>query len=236
MHAFDHVMLLEQLERALAVSERNQLYGAILYLDLDHFKVINDTQGHDIGDEVLQETARCIQAALKQVHTIARIGGDEFVVLLEDINEDPELAAAQAKLVGDQLLEVLGKVIVVNGKDYHGSVSIGVSLFRGSHDGIHELLKRGDVAMYEAKKAGRDCFRYYKPEMNARAAHNLHLESELRRAFERDEFELRFQPKVGVASGEITGVEALNGLLLVGWSASFTYLAMQRYWNVKESE
>ena len=201
-------LLLEQLERALAVSGRNQLYGAILYLDLDHFKVINDTQGHDIGDEVLQETARCIQAALKQVHTIARIGGDEFVVLLEDINEDPELAAAQAKLVGDQLLEVLGKVIVVNGKDYHGSVSIGVSLFRGSHDGIHELLKRGDVAMYEAKKAGRNALRFFDPVMQETLERRTQLEFDLRHALEGGQLQLHYQKRVG-RGGRVRGAEVL---------------------------
>ena len=201
-------LVLERLERALAVSDRNQLYGAILYLDLDHFKVINDTQGHDIGDEVLQEAARCIQAALKQVHTIARIGGDEFVVLLEEINEDPELAAAQAKVAGENLLEILGKAFVVNGKDYHGSASIGVTLFRGSRASVHELLKRGDVAMYEAKKAGRNALRFFDPVMQETLERRTQLEFDLRHALEGGQLQLHYQKRVG-RGGRVRGAEVL---------------------------
>ena len=201
-------LLLDRLERALAGSARNRRYGAILYLDLDHFKVINDTQGHDSGDAVLQETARRIQSTVRQKDSIARLGGDEFVVLLEEISEDHRQAAAQAKMVGDKLLEVLVLPYQVKGKHYPGSVSIGVALYQGFRETVHEILKRGDVAMYEAKKAGRNALRFFDPAMQETLERRTQLEADLRRAFAERQFQLHYQKRIG-RGGKVTGAEVL---------------------------
>ena len=200
--------LLERLERELAVSARTQDYGAIMYLDLDHFKIINDMQGHAAGDEILRETARRIQSTLRQEGMIARTGGDEFAVLLAAINEDPEMAAAHAKAVGENLLEVLGKAYMVNDKDYHGSVSIGVTLFGGPHDNINELLKRGGVAIFEAKKAGRNALRFFDPVMQEMLERRSELERDLRHALEDGQLQLYYQKRVG-RGGQVLGAEVL---------------------------
>lgn len=201
-------LLLERLERALAVGARNQRFGAVLYLDMDQFKTINDTQGHDCGDEVLQEIAKRIRATVRQEDTIARLGGDEFVVLLEDASADQEQAAAQAKIVGDKLLEVLARTYHVRGKEYPGSVSIGVTLYRGSHEGVHELLKRADLAMYEAKRVGRNTMRFFDPVMQETLDKRTQLEFDLRHALEEGQFRLYYQKQVG-SSGRVTGAEVL---------------------------
>lgn len=201
-------LLLERLERALAVGARNQRFGAILYLDMDQFKTINDTQGHDYGDEVLREIAKRIRVAVRQEDTIARLGGDEFVVLLEDISGEQKQAAAHAKSVGDKLLEVLARAYHIRGKDYPGSVSIGVTLYRSPHEGVHELLKRADLAMYEAKRVGRNTLRFFDPVMQETLEKRMHLEFDLRHALEEQQFRLYYQKQVG-RDGYLIGAEAL---------------------------
>ena len=201
-------LLLERLERALAVGARNHRFGAVLYLDMDHFKTINDTQGHDYGDEVLREIAKRIRASVRQEDTIARLGGDEFVVLLEDISADQKHAAAQAKIVGDKLLQILARSYRVRGNDYPGSVSIGVTLYRGPHEGVHELLKRADLAMYEAKRVGRNTLRFFDPVMQETLEKRMHLELDLRHALEEQQFRLYYQKQVGNGD-RVIGAEAL---------------------------
>ena len=200
--------VLERLEHSLAVSARSERYGAILYLDLDHFKTINDTQGHDSGDEVLQEIANRIQATVRHEDSIARIGGDEFVILLESISKDKEQAATHAKMVGSKLLEVMAKPYMVRGMEYPGSVSIGITLYCHSRESVHELLKRADMAMYEAKKAGRNTLCFYDPVMQEMLEQRTRLEYHMRHALEKNEFRLYFQKWVD--QGErIKGVEIL---------------------------
>ena len=201
-------LLLERLEHALAVGARNQRFGAVLYLDMDHFKTINDTQGHDYGDDVLREIAKRIRASVRQEDTIARLGGDEFVVLLEDIGMDQKHAAAQAKIVGDKLLEILARSYRVRGNDFPGSVSIGVTLYRGPHEGVQELLKRADLAMYEAKRVGRNSLRFFDPVMQETLEKRTHLELDLRHALEQRQFRLYYQKQVDNSGREI-GAEAL---------------------------
>lgn len=201
-------MLMDRLEHALASSARSHRCGAILYLDLDHFKTINDTVGHDCGDEVLRETAKRLRASVRQEDTTARLGGDEFVVLLEDIGPDKEHAAAHAKLVGDKVLAMLAGNYSIRGKEYPGSVSIGVTLFCGQLEGIHELLKRADLAMYEAKKVGRNTLRFFDPFMQETLDKRMLLEFDLRHALEEGEFRLHFQ-KLVENSGRTVGAEVL---------------------------
>ena len=145
-------LLHERLERALAVSARNNLYGALLFIDLDHFKTINDTVGHEYGDLLLKDVAQRLRAVLREADTVSRPGGDEFVVILEEIDSDRDSAAAHAKATSDKILKVLSERYYLREREYIGSASIGVVLFRGHEDNIDELLKRSDMAMYEAKK------------------------------------------------------------------------------------
>lgn len=195
-------MLLDRLGHALAVSSRNKIYGALLYIDLDHFKTINDTQGHDVGDVMLQEIARRLRLTMRDEDTIARLGGDEFVVLLEDLNADQEQAAAQAKRVGNKLMDVLRGAYVLQGKEYPASFSIGIALYRElAEGGIHEILKRADMAMYEAKKAGRNTLRFFDPAMQVALENRAWLESDLRRASSEEQFTLLYQKQVDNRGG-----------------------------------
>jgi len=204
----NRLMLLERLERALAASARHSHFGAVLYLDLDDFKTINDTVGHDCGDEVLRETAKRLRATVRQEDTTARLGGDEFVVLLEDISPDKEHAATHAKVVGDKLLDTLARTYRIRGNEYLGSVSIGATLFCGQHEGVHELLKRADLAMYEAKKMGRNTLRFFDPVMQEALERRMRLEFDLRRALEADELRLYYQ-KMVESNGRTVGAEVL---------------------------
>ena len=201
-------LALERLEHALITSERKGNYGAILYLDIDHFKVINDTLGHDAGDTVLLHVAKVIQNKLRLEDTVARLGGDEFVVILEDLGMDEEHAATQAKLIADKLLEDLGGLYTVSGRDFSSSVSIGISLFRGMKSNFHEILKRGDLAMYAAKKAGRNTMRFFDPVMQETLERRTLLEQDLRRALEQGQFCLYFQKRVN-EEGDTNGAEVL---------------------------
>lgn len=201
-------LALERLEHALVTSERKGCYGAILYLDVDQFKVVNDTLGHDAGDQFLLDVAGAIQKKLRLEDTVARLGGDEFVAILEDLGTIKEQAAKQAKLVADKLLENLGGVYTVSGREFSRSVSIGISLFHGMKYDLNEILKRGDLAMYAAKKAGRNTVRFFDPVMQETLERRAQLEQELRRAQEQGEFQLYFQKRVDIA-GETNGAEVL---------------------------
>ena len=201
-------LALERLAHAIALSARNSTYGAILYLDVDHFKVINDTLGHDAGDLVLNEVASLIEATLRREDTVARIGGDEFVVMLENLAATADQALAQAKLVGDKLLRALSGLYTVTGKDFSRSVSIGVTLFHGAQQEVLEILKRADLAMYEAKRAGRNALRFFDPVMQEALIRRAHTEHELRRALDHRQFVLYFQRRVG-RGGQLQGAEVL---------------------------
>ncbi len=201
-------LLHDRLERALAVSARNRLYGALLFIDLDHFKTINDTVGHEYGDMLLKEVAQRLRAALREADTISRPGGDEFVVILEEIGLDREQAAAQTKSISDKLLEAFARIYQLGGREYSGSASIGVVLFRGHEDNIDELLKRSDMAMYEAKRAGRGTMRFFDPAMQATFEKRAVLETDIRKALELRQFLLYYQVRVD-HSGRAVGAEAL---------------------------
>jgi diguanylate cyclase (GGDEF)-like protein/PAS domain S-box-containing protein len=201
-------LLHDRLERAVAVSARNKLYGALLFIDLDHFKTINDSVGHEYGDLLLQEVAQRLGAVLREADTISRPGGDEFVVILEEIGADRQQAAAHAKAASDKILQTLAKRYYLQEREYTGTASIGVVLFRGHEDKIDELLKRSDMAMYEAKKAGRGLARFFDPLMQATFERSARLEADIRKAVDRGEFVLHYQLRVG-RDGRALGAEAL---------------------------
>jgi diguanylate cyclase (GGDEF)-like protein/PAS domain S-box-containing protein len=201
-------LLLDRLQQALSLSARNGHYGALLFIDLDNFKSLNDTLGHDMGDLLLIEVAERLQGCLRGSDTAARLGGDEFVVMLEDLGDQATAAAADAEAVGAKILETLNRDYDLAGKEHHSTPSIGVTLYRGHEAGMDELLKQADLAMYQAKAAGRNAMRFYDPEMQTAVTRRSELEADLRHALQESQFLLYYQPQVDGA-GRTIGAEAL---------------------------
>jgi len=201
-------LLLDRLQQALAFSARHQQCGAVLMLDLDHFKHINETQGHDMGDRLLQAVAHRLRGCIAEDDTLARHGGDEFVVVLKELGANVQEAATAAEAVGHRILDVMRAPFVIGeGEPRHTTLSVGITLFQGQRESADELLKRSDMAMYEAKGAGRDALRFFDPQMQAQMAERVALEADMRAGLEAGGFELFYQPKM--VRGAITGAEAL---------------------------
>lgn len=212
--------LLSRLQQALAHSVRSGREGALLFIDLDNFKMLNDTLGHNMGDLLLQQVAQRLNTCIREGDTVARLGGDEFVVMLEDLSPDLQEAADQIEAVGEKILDTLNIIYDLNGHPYHSTPSIGATLFHGHTDSIAELLKSADLAMYHAKSAGRNALRFFDPEMQANVNARISLEEELRSGLKNEEFTLHYQSQVN-SIGNMTGAEALlrwqhptRGLLL----------------------
>ena len=206
-------LLMDRLEKALATGTRHQRKGALLFIDLDNFKTLNDTLGHDKGDLLLQQVAKRLSTCVREYDTVARLGGDEFVVMLEDLSESALEAATQAETVGEKILKVLNLPYQLASHEHHSTPSIGVTLFGEQHEGIDEPLKRADLAMYQAKAAGRNTLRFFDPKMQAVVAARAVLEAGLREALVRGQFLLHYQAQVSTdpcsASSRITGAEVL---------------------------
>ncbi len=173
-------LLLDRLEQALAMSARHQLCGAVMMLDLDNFKTINETQGPDMGDRLLREVARRLRDCVPEDETLARHGGDEFVVVLKDLGADPQEAANRAEEMGQTILAAIRAPFDIDGQQHHTALSVGIAIFRGVRESADELLKRSDLAMYEAKAAGRDTLRFFDPQMQAAVSERAALEADLR--------------------------------------------------------
>jgi len=201
-------MLIERLHQAMLSSARSQQYAALLFIDLDNFKTLNDTYGHYMGDLLLQQVAARLRSSVREVDTVARLGGDEFVVMVEELSPDETLAAAQVKAVGEKIVAALNQTYLLPGQEHHSTPSVGVTLFLGQRETSDELLKRADVAMYQAKAAGRNTLRFFDPAMQAALAVRAELDADLRLCLQRDELVLYYQPVVDV-DRVITGVEAL---------------------------
>jgi len=200
----NRLLLHDRLDQALAVAKRNGWITAVMFVDLDRFKYVNDTLGHDAGDKLLQAIAARLSSVVRSEDTVGRLGGDEFAVVLAQIGE-----ALDAANVATKLLHALREPVVLNGTEIVVSGSIGITLY--PQDGIRAecLLKNADSAMYRAKELGRDIYQYYEPEMTADALEAMKLESKLRGALERGQFILHYQPKISVATREAVGAEAL---------------------------
>ena len=205
-------LLSDRLQQAVMVSERSGRKGALLFMDLDHFKTLNDTLGHDVGDLLLQQVAQRLKASVREADTVARLGGDEFVVMLQDLSVHAMEAASQAKIVGDGMLAALNEPYDLNGTVYRSTCSVGATLFGDTQQASSELLKQADIAMYQVKNAGRNALCFFDPQMLVAIESRAELEHDLRQALALGEFQLYYQLQVNHQSQPV-GVEAL-----VRWS------------------
>ena len=199
-------LLTDRLQHALMSSARTQCQGAVMFIDLDNFKMVNDTLGHHLGDVLLQEVALRLQAAVRECDTVARLGGDEFVVMLEELNNDAQEAANQAQAVAEKILSALNQPYQLEGNDVNHSCSIGVTLF--SAQGAEDLMKQADLAMYQAKNEGKSTVRFFDPTMQAIVMQRVALDADLRNALEQGQFHLYYQAQVD-DQGQLVGAEAL---------------------------
>ncbi len=201
-------LLMDRLDRAMKTCARESCHGALLFLDLDNFKGINDTMGHEWGDRLLVQVGVRIGACVRATDTVARLGGDEFVVVLQGLDAVVDAAAAQAETVAQKVLAALNQPYLMQSSEVHSTPSIGIALFRGVHLPVQELLKRADLAMYQAKSQGRNTLCFFDPAMQAAASARSALEGDMRLGILRNEFLLHYQPVMD-ESGKVLGAEAL---------------------------
>ena len=201
-------LLLDRLNTIHSSSANNPNYAAVLFIDLDNFKGLNDTQGHDIGDLLLIETAKRLKLCVRNSDTVGRLGGDEFIVIVQDLDVDINNAATDAEKLGNLILSAISEPYTLNDQSYYGTTSIGICLFSNKEISVNELLKRADTAMYQAKNAGRNTLRFYEPEMQAALESRSLLEAELRTAVTQKQFHLYYQMQVDHHK-KILGAEAL---------------------------
>ena len=214
-HLPNRRLLLDRLGQALASSSRSGRYGAVLFIDLDHFKILNDTRGHAAGDLLLTEVARRLHSGVREGDTlsrlgdtISRLGGDEFVLVLEDLSGEVAEAAYQAQQVGEKVREALARVYALADWQFHCSASLGLTLFRNHEVSVETLLKQADLALYQAKGAGRNCLRCFDPAMQSALDERSSLETDLRAALALSQLQLVYQPQVDAAH-RVIGAEVL---------------------------
>ena len=201
-------LLLDKLRQALTSSARSGLQGALIFLDLDNFKTLNDTLGHDFGDLFLQNVAQRLQATIREVDILARLGGDEFVILLEGLGENGQSPSTQIELLANKILVSMDAPFELKGNSVHVTISIGATLFNQHFAKIDELLKQADIAMFQAKKAGRNTYRLFDDNMQKNISTRASLESGLRAAIKENQFELYYQQQID-KNDQIFGAETL---------------------------
>lgn len=198
-------LLVDRLREALVANHRKQRFGALMFMDLDRFKILNDTQGHDLGDQLLIEVGKRIVSCVREEDTVARLGGDEFVILLEDLGEDATSAGVYAQRVGNKVLNALSQIYLLHHFDqqgyssaveHHSSASIGVTLFSGTEINSEDLLRQADMAMYQAKQAGRNTLCLFDPDMQSNLNQRAALEADMRHALHHNQFRLSYQIQV----------------------------------------
>ncbi len=206
----NRALFIDRLNQQLESVKRHNHVGAVLFIDLDRFKTINDSLGHSVGDQLLWAAGQTLQRAIRHEDTVARLGGDEFVILLVKLGSDPKAVVAEVQAVICKILEALAHPHQVGSHRLHATSSIGVALFFHESKSAHEVLKQADVAMYRAKAAGGNCSRFFRPSMQRAAEERLDAEHALRRALEHEEFLLYYQPILDIRRpGRIVGAEAL---------------------------
>jgi diguanylate cyclase (GGDEF)-like protein len=204
----NRLLLLDRLKQALASSARSSRRGSLLFIDLDNFKNLNDTLGHDIGDLLLQQVTQRLESCIREGDTVARLGGDEFVVMLLDLSEQPIEAAAQTEAIGEKILATLNQPYQLGSYVHRCTASIGATLFNDHQQATDELMKQADIAMYQAKKAGRNALRFFDRQMQENISARVSLEDELHKALEFEQFHLYYQIQVD-SSKRPLGAEAL---------------------------
>jgi diguanylate cyclase (GGDEF)-like protein/PAS domain S-box-containing protein len=216
----NRTLLLDRLKRAIVGTVRNSTCCAVLFLDLDHFKTLNDTLGHDVGDQLLQTVAQRLVASVREGDTVARLGGDEFVLVLEGLHASPEEAALQAVEVGEKVLKTIAQAYRFGETDYRCTASVGATVLHNASFSVEDLLKQADLAMYKSKETGRNRLQFYDPVMQSAVLERAALEVQLREALQKEEFVLFYQAQV-VDLGRVTGAEVLlrwqhprNGLIM----------------------
>jgi len=214
----NRILLNDRTAHAIAVAQRDNTQLAVLFLDLDNFKLVNDTLGHMIGDKLLRSVAQRLRECVRGSDTVSRQGGDEFILLLPEKKD-----GGNAALTAERILAALSVSHTIDQHELHVTPSIGISVYPGDAKNFETLIKNADTAMYHAKESGRNNYQFFEADMNARAVERQDIEAHLRHALERDEFILHYQPKVNLASGTITGAEALvrwmhpeHGMMLPG--------------------
>lgn len=200
----NRLLFRERLDRALIRADRNKSLVALFVIDLDRFKNINDTLGHDAGDRLLVEVSKRLQECTREGDTVARLGGDEFTIIMEDVKSSED-----AVLIADKVLEFMKKPFDINSNELFVTPSIGITIYPIDDTNAGHLIINADSAMYDAKDNGRNCYRFYTADMNSHLIVQMNMEAKLRRALERKEFVLYYQPKFSVRNREIIGAEAL---------------------------
>ena len=201
-------LLLDRLHRAVASSARRKTCGAVLQIDLDHFKLLNETEGHEVGDQLLMDVARRLMGCVRDQDSLAHQGGDDFIVILEDLGHETHEAATRAELVAEKILQALRQPYQLGSITYNSQASVGVAIFHAHEDSAEEVLKRADTAMYRAKTDGRNTVRFFDPAMQAALEQRLKLELELRQALPSNELQLYYQAQVD-SGGRVVSAEAL---------------------------
>ena len=200
----NRLLFADRLEQAVVRSERSRTSMALMLVDIDDFKLVNDSFGHDAGDKLIKAVGQLISRSLRRADTIARLGGDEFAVIIEGI-ESPDDAIS----IADNLTTILEHNVRLDDQETYTSASIGIAVYPDDGKDARTLLKNADTAMYRAKEKGRHCFQFYKPEMSINAMERLELENSLKAAFENDEFVIHYLPVIDIHKNEVAGVEAL---------------------------
>jgi diguanylate cyclase (GGDEF)-like protein/PAS domain S-box-containing protein len=204
----NRTLLLDRLQQAMTYSARSETCGALLFIDLDYFKTLNDTLGHDKGDLLLQQVAQRLEATVREGDTVARLGGDEFVVVLGGLSGCVQEAAAQTETIGEKIFAALNSAYLFGDMEYRSTASIGATMFSGQQTSIDDLLKQADLAMYKSKETGRNALHFFDPAMQTAVVERVSLEASLRQAIAGNQFILHYQAQVVEGSG-VTGAEAL---------------------------
>jgi diguanylate cyclase (GGDEF)-like protein/PAS domain S-box-containing protein len=201
-------LLLDRLQLALAQSKRSGQHGALMFIDLDNFKILNDTLGHHVGDQLLKLVGTRLIQSVRKTDTVARLGGDEFVIMVDDLSTDPEAANKKSRALAEKVLNMLREPFRVAGHQHFATPSIGVTAFNGEQGDVGELLKQADLAMYQAKTLGRNTICFFDPLMQSRMSDNAAVSADLRVGLREKQFRVYYQPQVD-RQGMVTGVEAL---------------------------
>ncbi len=204
----NRILLMDRLKQAMAASTRNKSVGALLFVDLDRFKSINDTLGHEIGDQLLRQVSERLSQLVRAGDTVARLGGDEFVLVLQGLNQDEAASAAKIETLAQKILAALNRSYQLGELTHHSSASVGIAMLKGHHVNPEELMKQAEIAMYKAKEAGRNAWRFFDPRMESAVKERAALERDLRLALSQQQFLLYYQAQVK-GSTQITGAEVL---------------------------